>query len=104
TGGGAVLDPSIWDIDLLGHDDCLVVWLDAPPDALVARLTLQAQREGNKADRPLLEGDPLARITAMRDARTPHYAKADVVLDVSQVDASTIARDVAELVTLATGG
>ncbi|HYI24807.1 MAG TPA: 3-dehydroquinate synthase [Thermomicrobiales bacterium] len=104
TGGGAVIDPGIWDASLLGHPECLVIWLDAPPDVLVERLRHQAHVEGNKADRPLLEGDPLARISAMLESRHQHYVRADVVLPVATRSAEAIARDIAELATLASGG
>ncbi len=104
TGGGAVIDPSIWSEDLLGHPDRLVVWLDTSPEVLVDRLRLQAQQEGGKAERPLLEGDPLARISGMRHARSGHYGKARIRLDVTHRDAAAIGSDIAELATLAGGG
>jgi shikimate kinase/3-dehydroquinate synthase len=49
--------------------DTRVVWLDAPDAVLVERL-------GNGASRPLLDGDPAARIPEVRRQRTGAYATA----------------------------
>ena len=103
TGGGAVIDPAIWAYDLLGRADVLTVWLDASPRSLVERLRAQAAAEGSKADRPLLEGDPLARISAMREQRAAMYGRADVALDVERHSPVTIAGMVAELARLGNG-
>ncbi len=69
TGGGAVLRDTNRAMLTNGN---LVVWLDAPAAALVARL------HGHVAtpdERPLLRGDdPLARLTAMAAARGEFYA------------------------------
>jgi shikimate kinase len=67
TGGGAFIDPATRALLL---DRCRVVWLDATPETLAARV---ARRGG----RPLLEGkDPLAVLTALAAARNPVYAEA----------------------------
>jgi shikimate kinase/3-dehydroquinate synthase len=103
TGGGAVIDPAVWSADLLGSADVLVVWLDASPASLVERLRAQAVSEGAKADRPLLEGDPLARISAMREQRAVMYGRADVCLNVEGHSLDDIATTIAEFFRLGNG-
>src|SRR5688572_1405187 len=67
TGGGAPVDAEnrrrLWDGNL-------VVWLDAPVDALVRRVG--AAGDG----RPLLAGGAAERLAALRAAREPVYAQA----------------------------
>lgn len=104
TGGGAVVSDAAWGADLLGSPGSLVVWLDAGPETLARRLRNQAAREGSTADRPLLaEGNVVEKLAAMRERRTPSYARADVALDVSNRSTEDIASDVAELVQLGRG-
>jgi len=99
TGGGAVVDPGIWSIELLGSPETLVIWLDADPVTLVGRLRAQSTEEGAAADRPLLaDGDPVTRITSMRANRIDSYSRSDLALDVSGQTVLAIAADVAELV------
>ncbi|GAB5033430.1 shikimate kinase [Nannochloropsis oceanica] len=54
----------------------LIVWLDLPPDAIIARL----QASGEIAKRPLLKQapDPVAVLRELYDARKANYALADV--------------------------
>lgn len=69
TGGGAVLRPE--NRDALRRNG-LVIWLDAPPEALYRRVRAQGIRR-----RPLLAGpDPLGRLRALAAARAPAYAAA----------------------------
>jgi 3-dehydroquinate synthetase/shikimate kinase len=69
TGGGAVIDPlSRWALWGAG----VTVWLDGPDDRLVARVSRHAET------RPLLTGDPAARLARQRTEREPFYAAADV--------------------------
>ncbi len=103
TGGGAVVDPAIWSDALLGGSQSLVFWLDASPAHLVERLKQQADRDGTKANRPLLEGDPIARMTAMLEARSPMYSRADVTLEAEHRGVREIAADIAEMTRLASG-
>lgn len=103
TGGGAVLDPAIWTADYLDRPDVLTVWLDADTDVLLTRLRHQAASEGAGASRPLLEGNAEATIARMRSERSEIYAKANVVLDVTLREPSSIASDIAELVELGSG-
>ncbi len=68
TGGGAVIDPlsrfALWDAGTS-------VWLDGPDERLVGRVSRHAET------RPLLAGDPAARIARQRAEREPFYAAAD---------------------------
>jgi shikimate kinase len=67
TGGGIVLRA---ENRALLRRSAFVVWLDAPTDALVARLRAHDQA------RPLLAGDdPLARLAALRAVRAPLYGE-----------------------------
>jgi shikimate kinase len=63
----------------------IVVWLRARPETLAARV-------GDGAGRPLLGQDPGAALVHLNDVRAPLYAQlADVVIDVDELDATTIA-------------
>lgn len=74
TGGGVVEDENNR-VALAAAST--VVWLDAPPGVLLARL-------GNAEDRPLLAGDPLTRLTELAERRNPFYAElADIRVDAS---------------------
>lgn len=67
TGGGAPVDPRNRTLLREGNH---VVWLDAPPETLHARLL--ADHGG--PERPLLQSnDPLRRISELREARLPVY-------------------------------
>jgi 3-dehydroquinate synthetase/shikimate kinase len=72
SGGGTVVDPSsrwrLWD-----HG--VTVWLDAPDARLLDRLAASDE------SRPLLSGDPMARLATLRRDREPFYRAADVRLD-----------------------
>lgn len=65
TGGGIVLREAN---RALLRARAFVVWLDAPDDALLARL------RAHDEERPLLAGDAAARLAALRAARAPLYA------------------------------
>jgi 3-dehydroquinate synthase len=103
TGGGAVVNHSIWEPDWLGSPDSLVIWLDADPETLVHRLREQAAIDGEAANRPLLEGDPVARLRSMRESRASAYSRADVTFDVTHRPVAGIALDIAELARLGRG-
>ena len=67
TGGGAAVDPEVWDREMLGGEGTLVLALDASPETILARLQRQAADEGAAVERPLLAGaDPLARIRDLK--------------------------------------
>ena len=76
TGGGAPVDPDNRSALWTGN---LVIWLDAPVAALAARVG----RAG--AGRPLLAGDPMARLEQLRAAREPVYAAAHLRIDTAQL-------------------
>ena len=69
TGGGVVTRPENW-----GHlRQGLVVWLDAPADLLLERLS------NDPTPRPLMQApDPEARLQALLDQRRPLYGQADL--------------------------
>jgi shikimate kinase len=71
-GGGALED----DATLAEALAQTLVWLRAPADVLVPRVA------GNA--RPLLAGDPLARLVALAAAREVRYGRAHLVVDASQ--------------------
>lgn len=66
AGGGAVLDPESRRL-VASH---LGIWLAANPETLAKRVTRGA------AHRPLVDDDPLGKLTAMEAARGPIYAEA----------------------------
>lgn len=69
TGGGAVLRPANRAALTAGNT---VVWLDAPPETLAARLRDHAT---SPEERPLLRsGDLVARLAEMVAARGPYYS------------------------------
>jgi len=75
TGGGAVVDPlNRWALWNAGF----VAWLDGPDEVLIGRLARAAEQ------RPLLEGNALGRMVAMREARAAFYRAADVRIDTSR--------------------
>jgi shikimate kinase len=83
TGAGIVLRP---ENRARLRERALVAWLDAPTEALVARL--QAHHEA----RPLLQGaDLAARLEALRQARAALYA------EVADMQIETNGRTVAEI-------
>ena len=77
TGGGVVTVEANWPhLRRRGR----VVWLQARPETIIARLQAQAG-EGTAAVRPLLAGaEPLARLQAMAAARAAFYARADMAV------------------------
>ena len=96
TGGGAVLDP---ESRRRLADAAFVVWLSAPIDLLVRRLSDVAER------RPLLADDPATALRAMAAERDPLYREvADLVVDVEGRSPEEIAEMVADVVVVATTG
>jgi 3-dehydroquinate synthase len=79
--------------------DAVIVGLTATPERLVERVQAHATREGVVADRPLLAGDALSRMTALLEHRAPLYAQADVQIEtdgLSPDDVSTRAAEALE--------
>jgi shikimate kinase len=72
TGGGAICSPKT--AELLLKKSC-VVWLQATPQTLLARI-------GNTSTRPLLAGDdPLGKLQQLNDERRQHYQQAHIHLN-----------------------
>ena len=82
TGGGIVLRA---ENRALLHGRAFVVWLDAPTSTLLARLLAHDEQ------RPLLQGDPAARLEALRTARAALYA------EVADLQIATDGRTVEEI-------
>jgi shikimate kinase len=79
--GGTVLSPA--NRELLATASA-VVWLRADPATLAARV-------GSGAGRPLLDGDPAAKLIELDAVRRPLYAEvADVIIDVDSLDPATV--------------
>lgn len=84
TGGGAPLDPgSFTPLTQSG----VVVVLSAGPAELARRL-------GGGAGRPLLQGDPAARIAALLGERAPVYARLGPAIETGSRTAEDVAREV----------
>ncbi|MCE2763352.1 MAG: shikimate kinase [Ilumatobacteraceae bacterium] len=87
TGGGVVLR----DTNRRLLDDHSVIWLRARPELLVDRVA-GATRRG-AGHRPLLDGDPLAKLTLMATERRAMYAEiSDVIIDVDALAIEQIVR------------
>ena len=72
TGGGAFIDPRTRE---LMKERAISIWLKAPLDVLMKRVT-------KRDHRPLLkEADPRAVMQRLMDERYPIYAEADIVID-----------------------
>jgi shikimate kinase len=72
TGGGAFIDPTT---RALMRERAITVWLRAPLDVLM-------QRVSRRDNRPLLkEEDPRAVMQRLMDLRYPIYAEADLTVD-----------------------
>ncbi|MCU1358424.1 MAG: shikimate kinase [Acidimicrobiales bacterium] len=75
---GAVLEAEV--ADALTDRSVLVIWLDATPATLAARV-------GSDDHRPLLGSDPLAVLTEMAaDRRDRYQALADDVIEIDHMD------------------
>jgi shikimate kinase len=86
-GGGAVLDP---DTRTRLHAAGLVVWLQAPPQVLGARV-------GDGSSRPLLRDGSVATLERLAALRGPAYEDAaDVVVDTEGRTVSEVAATVIE--------
>jgi shikimate kinase len=87
--GGAILRPAN---RTLLKESGRVVWLRARPETL-------ADRVGDGAGRPLLDGDPGAALVALNAVRSPLYAEvAEVIIDVDDLGPAAVAALVVERV------
>lgn len=98
TGGGAVLAEENW---AAWRPDSIVVGLTADPATLVARVRQQAGADGRVAERPLLAGDAEARLRNLMAARAAMYARADVTIDTTGLDAPAAVDAIADAVAAA---
>ena len=98
TGGGAAVDPEVWDREMLGGEGTLVLALDASPETILARLQRQASDEGADVERPLLAGaDPLARIRELKSARQSVYDKAHLTISSEHVSVDELTEEIVEI-------
>jgi shikimate kinase/3-dehydroquinate synthase len=101
TGGGAAIDPTAWDLEALGSPGTLVVALDASPETILSRLELQAAKEGEAVERPLLASEePLRRIRELKAARQAAYDAAHLSLVSEGTPAETVAGELASIARL----
>ena len=92
--GGAVLRP---ENRALLRDSGRVVWLRARPQTL-------AERVGDGAGRPLLDGDAAAALIRLDSVRRPYYAEvADETIDVDDLAPNDVAAQIIDAGSGATG-
>jgi shikimate kinase / 3-dehydroquinate synthase len=104
TGGGAAVDPGVWDRGMLGRKGTLVLALDASPETIFARLQRQASDEGDDVERPLLAGaDPLARIRALKSARQSVYDKAHLTISSDGVPVDELTEEACDISRMGAG-
>ena len=89
TGGGAVTTGEAR--QLMG--DGFVVWLSVSPAEAAKRLS----EDSGTSERPLLAGDPRARLEALLQARVGLYQAADAAVDVDALSPAGVAAEVANL-------
>ncbi|RIK44057.1 MAG: 3-dehydroquinate synthase [Chloroflexi bacterium] len=87
TGGGAVLDQRNW---VHWRPRSIVLGLTATPEVLIERVRVQAERDGDVAERPLLLGNAVARMQNMLVERGPFYAAADATIDTTDQDLAAV--------------
>jgi shikimate kinase len=74
TGGGAFMDDGTRALIL---ERCVAIWLNADVEVLAGR----ASRGGG---RPLLNGDPIAALRTLAEARNPIYAEAHLTVSTDE--------------------
>ncbi|MDP3479053.1 MAG: shikimate kinase AroL [Desulfoprunum sp.] len=86
TGGGAIMHREPW---LVLRRNALIVWLTAPPEALVSRFR---QDEGSGENRPSLTGkDISAEILDILKIREPFYREtAHLVIDTEMIEVAKV--------------
>ena len=98
TGGGAVVDPVLWDDRHLRKPETLVIALEATPETVLCRLQEHHAREGSGVERPMITGaDPLAKIARLKASRQAVYDQADVTLIVEKSDPKSVADEILAL-------
>lgn len=77
-------------------DHATVVWLRARPATLVSRIAPRTASRGSH--RPLIDGDPLGRITTLIAERTPLYERvANFVIDVDDLNKTAVLDTLTEI-------
>ena len=84
AGGGLVMNPTSL-LRLKLHT--FVVWLQASPETLIARV-----RAGKDERRLSAHADVRKQLKAILDRRTPHYAQADLVVNTTDRSAEAISK------------
>ncbi len=88
TGGGVVLDPK--NIEALQENGILVT-LQARPEVILKRV------QRHNGTRPLLDSpDPLSKIYELLKEREPHYRRASLILDTSDMPVKEVIRQIKE--------
>lgn len=95
TGGGSFMNP---DTRAAIRRNGVSVWLKAEYDVLVRRVKRRAA-----ADRPMLQGDPAARLKHLMAERYPVYAEADVTVVSRDVPHETIVNEIVEALAARSG-
>lgn len=95
TGGGAPTTPG----GRAALETGIVVWLDITPEGAISRLAANPATER----RPLLEGDPLARLRSLYEARRRWYERSDASIAVEYYTPARVAERIAEIVRGAAG-
>lgn len=90
TGGGAPTSSAGREAIATG----LVIWLDVTPERAASRLAADSAT----AARPLLAGDPLARLEALFEARRPLYEQSDHSIAVDYYSPAQVAERIVTLV------
>ncbi|MBA2454647.1 MAG: 3-dehydroquinate synthase [Chloroflexia bacterium] len=91
TGGGIVLKPENW---TAFRPESAVIALTAAPETLASRIERQLCEGRTQAVRPLLAGDPVARLRQLVALRGPLYAQADCVVETDDLSADEVQESV----------
>jgi 3-dehydroquinate synthase len=70
----------------------VILGLTAEPETLVERVLGQARKEGTGAARPLLAGDPVARMRSLQDVRGELYRRADITIITENMSPAAVAQ------------
>jgi len=89
TGGGAPTNEA----SRRAMSSGFVVWLVVSPESAAKRLAENPETE----NRPLLEGDPAGKLTAMLAARAEYYQRADASIDVDYLSPEQAAAEIEQL-------
>lgn len=89
TGGGVVLDPD--NVKNLKRNGVMIC-LEAEPEVIYSRVKDQTHR-------PLLNiPDPMKKIRELLDARAPYYAKADFLIDTSDLTIDEVVGEILKII------